>query len=160
MILVTLGTQDKSFHRLLDSIQKEINCGNIKEEVIVQAGYTNYNSKDMQIFDLIPKDEYDELVKKADLIITHAGVGSIISGLKNNKKIIVGARLKKFNEHTNDHQLQILKNFSEQKYILALNDFNKLGDVLKKVKTFKPKKYISNTSNFVQIIEQYILELD
>ena len=42
MIFVSLGTQDKSFKRLLDAIEKQIDKGNIKEEVIVQAGYTKY----------------------------------------------------------------------------------------------------------------------
>ena len=40
MILVTLGTQDKSFKRLLDAIQKQIDLGYIKDKVIVQAGCT------------------------------------------------------------------------------------------------------------------------
>ena len=41
MILVTLGTQDKKFTRLLEAIQKQIDKGNIKDKVIVQAGCTN-----------------------------------------------------------------------------------------------------------------------
>ena len=40
MILVTLGTQDKKFTRLLEAIQKQIDKGNIKDKVIVQAGCT------------------------------------------------------------------------------------------------------------------------
>ena len=44
MIFVTLGTQDKSFSRLLDAIEKQIKNGNIKEKVIVQAGHTDYIS--------------------------------------------------------------------------------------------------------------------
>ena len=62
MILVTLGTQDKSFVRLLKAIDREIKKGNIKEKVIVQAGYTKYNSKNMEIFDL--KREYKLLDDK------------------------------------------------------------------------------------------------
>ena len=81
MILVTLGTQDKKFYRLLDAIQKEIDSGLIKDTVVVQAGYSkNYKSEDMQIFDLIPIDDFDKLVKKCDILITHGGVGSIITG--------------------------------------------------------------------------------
>ena len=81
MILVTLGTQDKKFYRLLDMIQKEIDNGKIKDEIIVQAGYSSdYKSDDMKIIDLIPIDEFDELVKKCDILITHGGVGSIITG--------------------------------------------------------------------------------
>ena len=85
MILVTLGTQDKKFDRLLKAIDKEIENKNIKEKVIVQAGYTKYKSKNMEIFDLTTPEELDNLVKKCSLLITHGGVGSILTGIKNNK---------------------------------------------------------------------------
>ena len=63
MIFVTLGTQDKSFERLLRDIQKQIDLGNIKEKVVVQAGFTKFDSKDMEIFDLIPMDDFDKLIE-------------------------------------------------------------------------------------------------
>ena len=78
MILVTLGTQDKNFVRLLEKIDQLINNGLIKDKVIVQAGFTKYNSENMEIFDLIPQDEFNDLMDKADIIITHGGVGNII----------------------------------------------------------------------------------
>lgn len=156
MIFVTLGTQDKGFKRLLEAIQKQIDLGNIKEKVVVQAGCTKFESKDMEVFDLIPFDEFDKLISQADLLITHGGVGSIITGLKNNKKVIAAARLKKYKEHTNDHQLQIIKNFAKEGYILELDDFDKLDEVLLKAKEFKPKKYESNNDKFVSIIKDYI----
>ena len=156
MIFVTLGTQDKGFKRLLEAIQKQIDLGNIKEKVVVQAGCTKFESKDMEVFDLIPFDEFDKLISQADLLITHGGVGSIITGLKNNKKVIAAARLKKYKELTNDHQLQIIKNFAKEGYILELDDFDKLDEVLLKAKEFKPKKYESNNDKFVSIIKDYI----
>ena len=88
MILVTLGTQDKTFPRLLHAIQKQIDNGNIKDKVVVQAGSTKFESNDMEIFDLIDRDKFAQLISECDLLITHGGVGSIITGLKNNKKII------------------------------------------------------------------------
>ena len=120
MILVTLGTQDKSFSRLLEQIDKEIKKGNIKEKVIVQAGCTKYESDNMEIFDLIPRDEFDDLVSKASLIITHGGAGSILTAIKNNKKVIAAARLKKYKEHTNDHQIQIVREFADKAIFLNL----------------------------------------
>ncbi len=158
MILVTLGTQDKSFERLLRQIDKEIENGHIKEKVVVQAGYTKYESKNMEIFDLISADELDDLVDKASIIITHGGVGSILSAIKKGKIVIAAARLAKYKEHTNDHQKQIINEFSEKGYILELKDFDKLGKLLEKAKTFKPKKFVSNTKNMVDLIENYIEE--
>ncbi len=156
MILVTLGTQDKPFERLLNAIQKQIDNGNIKDRVVVQAGCTKFNSGNMEIFDLIDREKFSSLISECDLLITHGGVGSIINGLKNNKKVIACPRLEKYGEHTNDHQLQIIEKFSDTGLILPLYDFDTLGEVIEKSKTFEPKKYVSNTANMVSLIENYI----
>ena len=156
MIFVTLGTQDKSFTRLLKAIDNEIKNGNIKGEVIVQAGFTKYNSPNMKVFDLLDKDDFDKYIKNCDLLITHGGVGSILTGLKNNKKVIACPRLAKYNEHMNDHQVQIIKRFTDAGFILPFNENDDLSKVLKKVKTFKPKKYQSNTANMIELITNYI----
>ena len=158
MILVVLGTQDKKFPRLLETVEKEIKNGNIKDKVVVQAGQTEYKSDVMEIFDLISAPEFEKLVDEADLIITHGGAGTILNAIKKNKKIIAAARLKKYKEHHNDHQKQIIKEFANQGYLLELNDFNKLDKLLEKVKTFKPKKFESNTKNMIKLIENYIEE--
>jgi UDP-N-acetylglucosamine transferase subunit ALG13 len=156
MILVTLGTQDKPFTRLLEAIEKQINKGVIKDKVVVQAGCTSFKSSNMEIFDLIPIDEFENLIASCDILITHGGVGSIITGLKHNKKVIAAARLKEYGEHTNNHQIQIIDNFVENKYILSLNDFDNLDKVLKNIKKFKPKPFISNTNNMLQLVESKI----
>lgn len=156
MILVTLGTQDKQFKRLLDVIQEQIDKGNIKEKVVVQAGHTKYESKDMEIFDLLDREKFSSLIEECDILITHGGVGSIITGLQKNKKVIVAPRLSKYNEHMNDHQLQITENFSRANYILPLYENDDLEEILKKAKKFKPNKFKSNTDNFVKIISDYI----
>ena len=61
-----------------------------------------------------------------------------------------------YNEHTNDHQLEIMNEFYNQGYLLKLEEMKDLGKVLKEVETFKPKKYVSNNQNMIKIIEDYI----
>ena len=156
MILITLGTQDKGFTRLLDLVQNEIDKGNIKDKVVVQAGHTKYESNNMEIFDLIDREKFSELISQCDLLITHGGVGSIITGLQNNKKVIVAPRLSKYNEHMNDHQIQITENFSRMKYILPLYENDDLGKVLKQAEKFKPNKYKSNTKNMIKLVSDFI----
>ena len=156
MILVMLGTQNNSFHRLLEEIDKLIQEKIINEEVIVQAGYTKYNSKNMKIVDFVPKEEIEELEKNASYIITHGGVGSIITSIEQGKKVIAVPRLKQYNEHVNDHQLDIINSFNKLEYIIGIKDVSELKDAIKRIKEFKPKKYIQNTGNIIKIVEDFI----
>lgn len=149
MIFVTLGTQDKPFSRLIEAVEKQVILGNIKEEVIVQSGCTKYSPGRLRIVDFMTEDEHIKTLKDARLIITHAGAGTIIQGLENNKVIIAAARKKEFGEHVNNHQEQLLENFSQAGYVLPLVDFDKLDKVLEEAKTFKPKEFKSNNDFFI-----------
>lgn len=156
MILVLLGTQNNSFYRLLKEIDKNIEDGTIKEKVIVQSGFTRYKSSNMEIFDLIPLEELDNLIDEANLIITHGGVGSIIDSLKRGKKIIAVPRLKEHKEHVNNHQIEIIQEFAKKKFLLGIQDTTELKDALIESKDFIPNKYESNTDNIINIIDKFI----
>lgn len=159
MILVLLGTQNNSFHRLLEKIDELIEKGVIDEKVLVQSGYTNYESKNMRIFDLIPQEELERYQEQADLIITHGGVGSIISSLKKGKKVIAVPRLHEFQEHVNNHQKQIVESFNRKGYIIGTNGVEKLEEAILKMQDFKPIKYEQKNKEdlkIVKIIEEFI----
>lgn len=159
MVLVLLGTQNNSFHRLLEEIEKLKNKGIIKDKVIVQAGHTKYESKQMELLDLIPKEKLDKYINESDIIITHGGVGSIISAIKENKKTIAVPRLHKYNEHVNDHQKQIVQMFNKKGYIIGLEDVAELEDAIKKIDTFKPNKYQQNNEKMLNLISDFINNL-
>lgn len=156
MVLVLLGTQNNDFTRLLKAVQENIDNKVIEDEVVVQAGFTKFDSKDMKIFDFIDKEKLFKLIDKADLIITHGGVGSIIASLKKGKKVIVVPRQKKYGEHVNNHQLQIAKKFEQDGYVKYALDLNKLGNIILEMKDFKPKKFENNKSKVVSIVENFI----
>lgn len=158
MILVLLGTQKNNFNRLLNEIQKNIDNNTIKEKVIVQAGSTKFKSKskDMEIFSLIPSDELLKLQEKARIIITHGGVGSIVSSIKLGQKVIAVPRLEELREHVNNHQIQIVETFEKNGYIRAVYNIEDLGDIIKSIENFSPNQFKSNTKNMIKIIEDFI----
>lgn len=155
MIFVSLGTNDKSFKRLLDKIEKEISLGNIKDKVVVQSGYTKYESKNMDIIDLMPMDVFNKNISDCDILITHGGVGTILDGLKLGKKIIAFPRLSKYQEHVNDHQVEIINEFYDCGYILT-GEMDDLVNLIDKCKDFNPKSYKSNNYRFNKLIRDYI----
>ena len=128
MIFVTVGTQDKPFERLIRAVEQAVESGKITDEVIVQAGNTHYESKVLNVLNYVPFDKFNEYIAKADIIITHGGVGSILNALKLKKKIIAVPRLKKYGEHINDHQLQVIQKMNEDGYILSCEDENEIAD--------------------------------
>ncbi len=156
MILVLLGTQNNSFHRLLEEIEKLIDEKVINEEVIVQAGYTKYESEKMKILTLISKEELEKYQEQAELIITHGGVGSIITSIEKGKKVIAVPRLHKYSEHVNNHQKEIVELFNKKGAIIGINGVEELKQAIIKSKNFIPKKYKLGNEKMLKIIEDFI----
>jgi len=154
MIFVVLGTQDKSFERLLKAIDEQIEMKNIKEKVIVQAGSTKYKSKNMKI--LIPIKDFNSYIKKSKYIISHGGVGTILDAIKMKKKVIVVPRLKEYGEHENNHQIEITDEFAKGGYIIPCKDLNNLGSAIEKIEKFKPKEYVGDNTKMINVITNYI----
>ena len=156
MIFLTVGTQDKPFARIIQAVEQAVIEGKITDEVIVQAGNTQYKSKVLNVLNYVPFEDFNKYLSKADIIITHGGVGSILNALKLKKKIIAVPRLKKYGEHINDHQLQVIQKMTEQGYILSTEDENEIANKVKEAENFEVKEYVSNTENFVQNFKQVL----
>ena len=155
MVLVTVGTQKQAFDRLFDLIisSKELK----KEELVVQKGYTKCNnSKRIKAFDFIPLDEMEDYISKADLVISHGGVGTIFSAIKKGKKVIAIPRLAKYGEHINDHQIEICEALEKEGYILYYKDgIDNFDELIKKARNTSFEKYDSN-DNYIQILRREI----
>ena len=113
MIFVTLGSQKFQFNRMLVEIDRLIDEGKIIDEVFAQIGASDYKPKNFEYKDFLTQDEFKDYMKKADLVITHAGTGAIVTALKNDKLVIAIPRLARFGEHVDDHQIQLIDEFKE-----------------------------------------------
>ncbi len=156
MILVTLGTQDKQFPRLLEAVQKAIDDGHISDRVVVQAGHTVFAGRNMEVFDFIPADQFSRYLEQADMIITHGGVGTIMTALREQKVILGAARLSRYGEHQNDHQTQLLEAFDKDGYLIYMEDLSDIAPYLEKAREFVPQRYQSNTVEFIRKLEDWI----
>ena len=156
MIFVTVGSQKFQFNRLLKKIDELIESGDIKEEVFAQIGVSDYIPKNYTYKDFVTQDEFKEYMDKADLIITHAGTGAIVTALKKDKKVIAIPRLSEYGEHVDDHQIQLINEFKELNFIEPVYKIDELENAIKTVKEKKYNKYISNTTRILKDIEDFI----
>ncbi len=156
MILVLLGTFKIEFSRPIIAIENALKSGEINEEIIVQAGHTAFSSNLLKVRAFIDPKELDQLYEQAEIIVTHGGVGSILRGFRMNKKIIAIPRLYKYDEHVDDHQLDILEEFSESNYLINWHEDEKFPDVLDRARKFEPSPFVSTKKDLEGFLINYI----
>ena len=99
MIFVTLGTQNFPFNRLLEMVDRLVAEGVIEDKVFAQAGHSTYVPQNYSCAAFLDSADYSRYMTEADLVIAHAGVGTIMNCLSNHKKLIVVPRTQRFGEH-------------------------------------------------------------
>lgn len=142
MIFVTVGTHYASFDRLIKKMD-EIAL-NLDDEVIMQIGHTDYKPKNAKWFKFLDMKDIHDLYKKADVIISHAGAGTLIECLSYEKPLIIVPRLKKFNEHIDDQQIELAEALDKTNKAIAVCDIAKLADNLKASNNYKFKRSKKN----------------
>lgn len=177
MIFVSLGTQDKPFNRIIDYvISLKENLKEIKsEKIIIQLGQTKLLKSDIEriesleniiIYDMLKPEKMKDIIKDADIIITHAGVGTIMECLERNKEIIVVPRKVENLEHVNNHQEEIAFEMEKQGFLTKVDTYEELEnkiimllkdkDTNEDNKNMNKKKYISNNEKFNDNLIKYL----
>lgn len=156
MVFVTIGSQPQDFSRLLNEVSKLVDDGSIQDEVYMQIGLSNFqsNSNSISCTSFLSQKEMNMMMKNASYVITHGGVGSILLALKYEKKVIAVPRLKKFREHMNDHQLDIIERFAEKKLLVGICNISNLKEAVLNIGNFCPDKYVSTHENIVNDINK------
>ncbi|MBQ3028751.1 MAG: glycosyl transferase [Lachnospiraceae bacterium] len=154
MILVTLGTQKFQMNRLVeaaDSLAEQVG-----EEVFVQTGNSTYIPKLCKYSQFVDSATYKEMIENCNILITHSGVGSIMTGINAKKPVIVVPRLKQFHEHVDDHQLEIAKAFEGKGCVLCCEDVSSLAEYVEKAKTYTFQPYTAPEGKIEEIILDFL----
>ena len=156
MIFITLGSQKFQFNRLLKAVDEQIASRKIKDEIFAQIGASDYKPQNYKYKDFINRDEFAEWQSKAEIEITHGGTGAIIGAVKRGIKVIAVPRLKKYGEHVDDHQLQLIGQFKELDLIYECQECDEIWKAIEEVKKTEYNSYQSNTGRIIESIEKYI----
>lgn len=159
MIFVTVGTHEQQFNRLVKAVDDLVADGTITEEVIVQKGYTDYEPKHCKAYKLISYKDMQKYYDEARIVITHGGPASFMAALERGKTPIVMPRLKKYDEHVNDHQDYFCRKV-EGKYhnIVIVKDKKELKNAISNQNDTKGKSSKSNNAIFNTQLQKYLGE--
>ena len=177
MIFVSLGTQDKPFNRIIDYvISLKENLKELQgEKIIIQLGQTKLLKSENEriekleniiIYDMLKPEKMKDIIKDSDIIITHAGVGTIMECLEMYKEIIVVPRKVENLEHVNNHQEEIAFEMEQKGFLTKVDTYEELenkiimllkdNDTNEENKNMNKKKYISNNEKFNDNLIKYL----
>ena len=154
MILVTLGNHHQPFNRLLKKIDQLVG-EKLIESVFAQTGYSDYKPEYYSFQQFVGFNTFLRLIEKSTLVISHAGAGTIINILSFNKPAVIVPRLKKYGEHTNNHQVEITQALGKEGKIIPVYDIENLNVAVIKARNFVAERS-DNTSRIKDIMQEHI----
>lgn len=157
LIFITVGSQKFQFNRLLKEIDCLIETRKINpDNVFAQTGYSTYEPRFYNYKNFLNKEEFLESIENCNIVITHGGTGSIINGVKKRKKVIGIPRTEKYGEHVDNHQFEIIEQFTKSNLIYGIYNVNELGNAVLKVQDMNFREYKSNTQNIINILNGFL----
>ncbi len=108
MIFVTVGAQ-MPFDRLIAAVDRWARQTSRGEDVFAQVGDHIYRPSHIRYTKQLEPQAFRAKVESADLLVAHAGMGSILTALELGKPILVMPRRGDLKETRNDHQVATAK---------------------------------------------------
>ncbi|RAK58138.1 glycosyltransferase [Phenylobacterium deserti] len=152
MIFVTVGVQ-LPFDRLIRTMDEWASTRR-RRDVLAQVGASTYVPRSLETRPFLKADELETVLQDAELIVAHAGMGSIITALELCKPIFILPRRAALGEHRNDHQLATATRMAAQPNVTVADDEQSLVGMLD---AFRPHQAAQGLAS--QASERLLTEL-
>ena len=151
MIFVSVGTNEARFDRLLHALADLP----LEEKLLIQHGHSvRVERADAELVDFLSFEGMVEAVRAARVVVTHAGVGSVLVALANGKCPVVVPRRKAFGEAVDDHQLQLGRRFAESGLVTLVEDTAGLSDAI--ARDQRPAPIVPTTSSLAADLSAFL----
>lgn len=154
MILVTVGTQIP-FDRLIKVVEDWAKL-NPSVKVIAQIGNSDYESQHIECFRSVQPHVFEDYISKCDFIVSHAGMGSILTALRVKKPIVIFPRNAELGEHRNDHQMATARSFSNVSGVYVASTGEEVHELLSK-KDCLESGVLKDSDEYKKLIENITL---
>lgn len=128
MIFLTIGT-DRGFDRLVKAVDSWAEK-NPNIEIFGQIGRSEYRPTHFSSERFLESATFTQRVEQSDALVSHAGMGNVLTALNANKPIIVFPRRPELGELGNAHQLDTAKALAEKNLAQVAYDETELTKLL------------------------------
>lgn len=112
-ILVTVGTE-LPFDRLVSAVERWAVDAGVEDSVLAQVGESEQPPSRIAWTRFLNGPEFNDYFEHAELVVSHAGMGTIISALQLARPLLVMPRRYSLGEHRNDHQMATATRLAER----------------------------------------------
>ena len=138
MIFVTVGDQ-LPFDRLIRTMDLWVSETGYRK-VFAQVGNASYLPQNIDYCQFCSPSEYHERISGAELVIGHAGIGTILSAMEYKKAVLVMPRQVALSEVTNEHQIVTAKHFLRKQFVEVAFDEVELLEKMQNISTIIMRK--------------------
>ena len=157
MIFVTIGMNDAPWNGLF--FRMDDYAARTGEEVIMQVGNTGFEGKHTECFKFGTNDSMKEIYDRADMIVCHAGLGTILNALERNIPVVMIPRVVVVPELTRDQQGAVAEKVEKIGRGVVVNDLDDVFDGIEKARALKFPPYKRDDS-LVKFLIELLAEID
>lgn len=161
MIFVAVGNANQGFLRLLNAVEMLAGQGLFgSDQVCIQSGHNpsfvpQFCKKD----DFLPMDQFVEFIRNADLIIAHAGAGTLLHILQAGKVPVVMPRRRQYGEHVDDHQVELVQVLVSEGRVVPAHEPEDLPAAIAEARRCSKQSIQPPPSRMLELVDQAITEL-
>lgn len=156
MVFVTVGNATQPFPRLLEAVQR-LTVKGVLNGVVIQAGHTFFKSDVCEVAPFFPADAFERFLAEADLVIAHGGCTQL-HVVRLGRKPVVMPRRRRYGEHVNDHQLQLVEALAAEGYIQPAFEAADLEVAIAEVRR-SPAVSVPPSSPMVELVKDAVARL-
>ena len=127
---VTVGNATQPFDRLLRAVTAAADI--LPKPIHVQHGVSSLSMPGCLCDPFLGMDEFEERMRSATLVITHAGAGSLMHALDAGQVPIVMPRESRHGEHVDDHQIELAEALARGNRVIVIRSEADLPDAIRR----------------------------
>ena len=155
MIFATVGLHRKGFERLLRNVDGFVRDHQIKK-AFMQIGYTDFVPRHCKWQRFMSVEIMKRVIGESNVIVTHAGAGTIMTVMQQGRLPIIVPRRVEFNEHTNNHQLDLAARMESVYKAAVIWDIGELDAAIKTNLEKESSWKFQGNSRILRILERFI----
>lgn len=160
MVFVTVGNATQEFRRLLSAVDALAGEGFFQHDsVFIQTGHSrSFHSQHCICTSFLSTDEFVQRMENADLIICHGGCTQL-QAIRLGKTPVVMPRRKIYDEHVNDHQMQLVRALAQDGLIVPAYEPENLAAAINEARQKNAHRTLPPPSPMIPLVAEAIDQL-